>query len=70
METPDETLSYTVAGMSCDHCRVAISNEISALPGVVGVDVDLDRGHVSVRGHRLDDVAIRAAIGDAGYEVQ
>jgi copper chaperone CopZ len=32
------------------------------------VDVDLDTKVVTVRGHDLDDVALRAAIEEAGYE--
>jgi len=33
------------------------------------VDVDLGRKLVSVRGVRLDDVKLRAAIDEAGYDV-
>jgi copper chaperone CopZ len=32
------------------------------------VDVDLDSKLVTVRGHELDDMALRAAIEEAGYE--
>ena len=68
-QTTDQ-LSYSVPGVSCDHCRVAITTEVERLPGVAGVDVDLEAKRVSVAGSQLDDAAIRAAIDEAGYDVE
>ena len=59
---------YTVPDMSCGHCKAAVTKEISALPGVESVMVDLDSKRVEVSGSQLDDAAIRAAIEEAGYE--
>ena len=63
-----EELRYYVPGMSCSHCEHAISSELAKVAGVVAVDVDLDAKSVRVRGEVIDDVAVRAAIADAGYE--
>ena len=63
-----ETSVYTVPGMSCGHCKAAVTEEVAALPGVAAVTVDLDSKRVEVRGVALDDDAIRAAIEEAGYE--
>jgi copper chaperone len=61
---------YTVVGMSCQHCVVAVTEEVGAVPGVTGVAVDLATGRVRITGDRpLDDAAVRAAIDEAGYEV-
>jgi copper chaperone len=62
-------LMYSVPGMSCEHCRTAITNEVSAVDGVQEVDVDLETKQVAVRGDALDDGAVRAAIDEAGYEI-
>ena len=62
-------LEYTVPGMSCAHCKTAITEEVTSVAGVQGVDVDLDTKRVVVRGETLDDAAIREAIAEAGYEV-
>jgi len=62
-------LTYTVPGMSCDHCRAAVSGEVSKVDGVESVDVDLETKHVVVRGSDISDDAVRAAIDEAGYEV-
>ena len=64
-----DELTYTVQGMSCGHCRVAITEEVTRVDGVAAVDVDLESKLVTVRGERLDDDALRAAIDEAGYEV-
>lgn len=63
------TLTYSVPGVSCAHCQAAITEEVSALPGVEAVDVDLESKVVAVTGDPLDEDAIIAAIDDAGYEV-
>lgn len=63
-----ETRGYTVRGMHCRHCEASVKEEVSTVPGVTQVLVDLKRKRVEVLGDALDDDAIRAAIADAGYE--
>jgi copper chaperone CopZ len=63
-----ETIEYSVPGVSCEHCREAITREVGALAGVESVAVDLDRKLVTIAGADLSDVDLRAAIDDAGYE--
>ena len=61
-------LTYTVGGMSCGHCKAAVEEEVGRVPGVDSVVADLDTKLVVVRGDGLEDVALRAAIDEAGYE--
>jgi copper chaperone len=61
-------ITYSVPGMSCGHCRVAITTEVTAVAGVDSVDVDLDTKLVRITGENLDDAALVAAIDEAGYE--
>ena len=61
-------ITYTVLGMHCGHCKQAVSGELRDVTGVDAVEVDLDTKLVTVRGHDLDDAALRAAIEEAGYE--
>jgi copper chaperone CopZ len=63
-----ETMTYTVSGMTCDHCKHAVSSELGAVSGVAAVEVDLDTKLVRVTGKGLDDQQLRAAIEEAGYE--
>jgi copper chaperone len=64
-----ETAVYSVPAMHCAHCERAVREEISAVPGVSVVGVDLERKVVTVVSEPLDDGAVRAAIEAAGYEV-
>jgi copper chaperone len=63
-----ETVIYTVPDMSCAHCEHAVSEEVSSVPGVESVAVDLETKLVTVVGEALDDAKLRAAIDEAGYE--
>jgi copper chaperone len=63
------TTTYSVPGISCGHCRVAITGEVGRLPGVSSVEVDLDAKRVTVTGPAIDDNAVRTAIDDAGYDI-
>ena len=64
-----EHRTYSVPGMSCDHCRVAVTAEMEKVPGVAAVDVDLQTKRVRVSGSDFDDGDVRAAIDEAGYDV-
>jgi copper chaperone CopZ len=64
-----QTLTYSVPGVSCGHCRTAITGEVTHVAGITAVDVDLERKVVTVTGAGVDDAAIRAAIDEAGYDV-
>lgn len=62
------TTTYSVPGVSCGHCRAAISAEVGRVEGVESVDVDLETKTVTVRGDASRD-AVVAAIDEAGYDV-
>jgi copper chaperone len=66
---PSETRKYTVEGMTCSHCVLSVREEVSEVPGVDAVDVDLASGRMSVTGQDVSDEAVRAAVAGAGYEV-
>lgn len=65
-----EVVTYRVPGMSCGHCKTAVTEELRRVAGVEGVVVDLDTKLVEITGLDLDDAALRAAIDEAGYEVE
>jgi len=62
--------TYTVTGMTCDHCVRSVTEEVSALDGVTGVSVDLPTGNVTVASDKEVGVAeVRAAVEEAGYQL-
>jgi copper chaperone CopZ len=64
------TSTYTVTGMTCAHCVQAVTGELSALPGVGDVRIDLATGTVTMSSEApLAEDAVRAAVDEAGYEL-
>ena len=63
-------LVYRVPGMNCGNCERAIRHQLSHVEGVESVEIDLEARLVVVRGERLSDTQLRAAIDEAGYEAQ
>jgi copper chaperone len=64
---------YSVTGMTCGHCVSSVIDEISLVPGVSAVTVDLVVGAASTV-HVVSAAApaiadIRSAIDEAGYEL-
>ena len=64
------TTTYTVTGMTCGHCVSAVTEEVTQVPGVTGVDVDLASGRLTVSSDApVDEAAVRAAVEEAGYSL-
>ena len=64
-----EIVTYSVPGVTCEHCRTAIAKEVGMVAGVHSVAVDLERKLVTIVGENVGDAAVRAAIDEAGYDV-
>ena len=62
------TRTYSVPGISCGHCKAAIEGELAPLDGVESAIVDIDAKTVTVIGE-ITEVDVRAAVGEAGYEI-
>jgi copper chaperone len=61
------TRAFTVEGMTCGHCVSAVTGEVTKVPGVRDVQVDLEAKTVTVTGEPIDDTAIAAAVEEAGF---
>ena len=62
--------TYAVTGMTCEHCVRAVTEELSALPGVEEVRIDLAGGKATVTSDApLPVESVRAAVDEAGYEL-
>ena len=64
------TQTYSVTGMTCGHCVLAVTSEVQALDGVDSVSVDLVAGGTSsvtvTSAAPLDDARVAAALDEAG----
>ena len=62
------TAVYTVSGMTCGHCVKSVTEEVGAIAGVTGVDVELATGKVTVTSAApLAEKDVEAAVDEAGY---
>ena len=62
------TTTYTVTGMTCGHCAASVRAEISAIPGVTDVAVDVASGAVEVTAKQpVTREQVAAAVDEAGY---
>jgi copper chaperone CopZ len=56
--------------MSCGHCASSVREEVGSIPGVTGVDVDLDSGKLVIDSDpRVEADAIKIAVEEAGYRL-
>lgn len=64
------THTFSVSGMTCEHCVLSVTEEVSELPGVTDVAVALERGEVTISSDReLSDESVTRAVEEAGYTV-
>ena len=60
--------TFQVTGMTCGRCQRAVTEEISQIPGIRGVTVDLATGSVTVTAtHPVDRADVAHAVDEAGY---
>lgn len=65
------TFQGVVEGMTCQHCVASVTEEVSTLPGVVEVAVDLATGELSVTsGVPLERADVAEAVAEAGYTLR
>ena len=62
------TKNFEVVGMTCDHCRTSVIEEVGDVAGVERVDVDLASGALRVQGEVAVE-SVSAAVAEAGYRL-
>ena len=64
------TSTWTVTGMTCGHCAASVTEEITEIDGVEGVEVDVPTGQVTVTSAApLDAAAVKAAVDEGGFQL-
>ncbi|MCL2337644.1 MAG: cation transporter [Firmicutes bacterium] len=58
-----------VAGMSCNHCKMAVEKAALAVAGVKEAQVNLEQQELTVEGD-ADREQLIVAVTNAGYEVK
>ena len=64
------TQTFRATGLTCGHCAAAVTEEVGALAGVSGVDVDVVSGGESLvtvtADHEVAEAEVAAALDEAG----
>jgi copper ion binding protein len=64
------TATFTVSGMTCEHCVASVSDEVLEIAGVTVVDVDLPTGRLTITSDQpLSQDAVASAVDEAGYRL-
>jgi len=64
------TATFTVSGMTCEHCVASVSEEVLEIAGVLVVDVDLPTGRLTVTSDQpISEDEVVSAVDEAGYRV-
>ena len=59
-----------IKGMSCNHCKIAVEEELNKLDGVIKANVNLKNNNVEVEFDetKVNMEKLKQAIEEAGYE--
>jgi uncharacterized protein len=60
--------TISVEGMTCNHCRATVENNISAIDGVEEVTVDLQSGEVRIGGNGVNIDKVATRVKELGYQ--
>jgi len=64
------TSTIKIKGMSCQHCVMAVTNALKEVPGLSGVNVDLQNGSATVEHERpIDMNLIKSVVEREGYQI-
>ena len=64
------TATFTVSGMTCEHCVASVSDEVLEIAGVTVVEVDLPTGRLTVTSDQpVSEDAVASAVDEAGYRL-
>ncbi|OKO96330.1 Copper(I) chaperone CopZ [Geobacillus proteiniphilus] len=66
------TITLQVQGMTCGHCKAAVTNALQALDGVSRVEVHLQEGTVDVEYDetKVSVEKLKEVIEEQGYDVK
>lgn len=67
MENNKARTTYSIAGMSCNHCVSNVEKELNSLSNIDEVAVDLEKGQAVVSGS-VDDDTIKEHVESIGYQ--
>ncbi len=63
-------VTYTISGMSCEHCVKAVENALKEIDGVTVRNVEIGRAVVAYDDDQVKGAEVVAALEEEGYRVE
>jgi uncharacterized protein len=63
-----ETKTVTVLGMTCNHCKANVENNLRKLPGIKDITVDLQKEQATITADKVNLELIRSTVEGLGYK--
>jgi len=63
-----ETKTVAVLGMTCNHCKANVENNLLALPGIKDITVDLQKEQAIITADKVNLELIRSTVEGLGYK--
>ena len=70
INTQEEMAEKTVKvdGMTCNHCKANVQNNLASIEGIENIEIDLESGKVKMTGEEIDLTAVKDKVESIGYE--
>lgn len=59
-----------VSGMTCNHCKANVHNNLSAIAGIENIEIDLESGKVKMTGEDIDLEEVKSKVESIGYQYE
>jgi uncharacterized membrane protein YraQ (UPF0718 family)/copper chaperone CopZ len=57
-----------VSGMTCNHCKANVQNNLSSIHGIDSIEIDLESGKVRMTGETIDLAEVKNKVESIGYQ--
>lgn len=57
-----------VSGMTCNHCKANVENNLSSIAGIDNIEIDLESGKVKMTGDDIDLSEVKTKVESIGYQ--
>ncbi len=63
-------MEIIVKGMTCNHCKATVENNVSALDGIESVEADITTEKVILKGENIDLDKVKEKVESLGYKFE
>jgi hypothetical protein len=57
-----------VSGMTCNHCKANVQNNLSTIQGIENIEIDLESGIVKMSGEEINLEEVKSKVESIGYQ--